>query len=59
MKGLGTYSDVGVSEIIFGLRMDDNLKNILRETLKDKNIAFFQAIERINEFMLEIKPVDG
>lgn len=59
IKGLGTYPDVGVSEIIFGLRMDDNHKNILRETLKDKNIAFFQAIEGTNEFMLEIKPVDG
>jgi hypothetical protein len=58
IKGLGTYPDSGVGEIIFGLRMDDNHKNILREILKNKNVAFFQAVEGANEFMLEIRPVD-
>lgn len=55
VKGIGSYPDSAICEVIFGLRMPDVHKNKVRDILKHKNIKFYQSIEGSNPFMIEIK----
>ncbi len=57
VKGVGTYDDSCIGEIIFGLKMPQENRNILVSTLNGKKINYFEAVKSKSDFAIDIIPV--
>ncbi len=54
VKGVGTYEESSVCEIIFGLKMPQENREVVVSMLRGRNVNYFEAVKSKNDFSIDI-----
>lgn len=57
VKGVGTYDDSCIGEIIFGLKMPQKNRDIIMSILNGKKINYLEAVKNKSDFSIEIREI--